>query len=217
MHSHVFLDESGDLGWNFEYPYRNGGSSRFLTICFLLSPITAIHLPRRIVRHIYNKFNFKPSGEIKASSLKSHHKTTICYETIHLLKKHPELQIGAITVRKDKVARHTYTNSNTLYNYMMGLGILEKAEQHTSCKITRDKRSIKILNGSSCIDYLQTLVWFHRANKAILKDNPIHSHTDDGIIFIDWITNMIWSRYEDNYSGWYDILSPCIQEQRLFF
>jgi len=33
---HVFLDESGDLGWNFEHPFRMGGSSRFLTLAFLV-------------------------------------------------------------------------------------------------------------------------------------------------------------------------------------
>jgi len=48
MHSHIFLDESGDLGWKLNSPYRNGGSSKFLTISYLISPITDIHLPRRI-------------------------------------------------------------------------------------------------------------------------------------------------------------------------
>lgn len=28
----VYLDESGDLGWKFDAPYRSGGSSRYLTI-----------------------------------------------------------------------------------------------------------------------------------------------------------------------------------------
>lgn len=34
----IYLDESGDTGWKFELPYRNGGSSRYLTIAALIAP-----------------------------------------------------------------------------------------------------------------------------------------------------------------------------------
>lgn len=34
----VYLDESGDLGWVLDKPYRNGGSSRFMTIAFVACP-----------------------------------------------------------------------------------------------------------------------------------------------------------------------------------
>jgi hypothetical protein len=32
----IYLDESGDLGWRFDKPYRYGGSSRYLTIVSLI-------------------------------------------------------------------------------------------------------------------------------------------------------------------------------------
>lgn len=34
----VYFDESGDLGWSFDKPYGAGGSSRYLTIAFLIIP-----------------------------------------------------------------------------------------------------------------------------------------------------------------------------------
>jgi len=38
----VYVDESGDLGWEFAQPFRQGGSSRYLTIASLLVPKTFI-------------------------------------------------------------------------------------------------------------------------------------------------------------------------------
>jgi hypothetical protein len=32
----IYLDESGELGWKFDAPYRKGGSSRYLTIASLV-------------------------------------------------------------------------------------------------------------------------------------------------------------------------------------
>jgi hypothetical protein len=65
---------------------------------------------------------------------------------------------------------------------------------------TGDMRSIKVDSGNSCIDYLQTILWLHRKKTIILTDNPKHNYNDDGIIFIYWITNVVWSMHEDNYS-----------------
>lgn len=217
IHSHVYLDESGDLGWKFTHPYRNGGSSRFLTIGYLICPIQECAVPKRLVRDFYNKFGFKAGVEMKASVLKSHHKEFICAETVKMMSKRPHFHLGAITVKKEKVGMHIRIDGNTLYNFMMGTSLIDVIENDSACKVTRDNRSVKVLSGQSCIDYLQTLIWFHREKKTVLKDNPTHSHTDDGLIFIDWITNIVWSKYEDKFPKWCDLLSSHIVEKTLLF
>lgn len=217
MHSNIFLDESGDLGWTFNKPYRQGGSSRFLTIAYLICPSTHINIPRRFVRDFYKKYNFNPKDEIKASELKSHHKDFICQETLKMMAKYPNFLLGSITVKKSNVAIHLQSDGNKLYNYMIGLSAVEKVLDHTTCKLTRDVRSVKVASGNSCIDYLQILVWFHKNKPLQLTDNPTHSHHEDGIIFIDWVTNIVWSKYEDNYPNWCNQLDRCLTEKRLFF
>jgi len=217
MHSHIYMDESGDLGWKFHSPYRQGGSSRFLTIGYLINPITHCNIPKRLVRDFYNKFNFNTKVEIKASDLKSHHKEFICKEAIKMVNKYPDFNLGAITVREEGVNAGFRRDGNSLYNYMMGESLLDHIDLHETCKITRDYRNVKRLSGSSCIDYLQTLTFYHRNKETFLKDNPTHSHTDDGIIFIDWITNIVWSKYEDKQSSWCDLLTGSINEKQLFF
>jgi hypothetical protein len=50
----LYLDESGDLGWKFDKPYRDGGSSRYLTIATLIIPQNLSHLPKRIIKSYQN-------------------------------------------------------------------------------------------------------------------------------------------------------------------
>lgn len=65
----VYLDESGDLGWVMDKPYRHGGSSRFMTIAFVACPKEKKHLLRRIVVDVYRKTKTDPKIELKGSSL----------------------------------------------------------------------------------------------------------------------------------------------------
>lgn len=217
MNSHVYLDESGDLGWKFNNPYRQGGSSRFLTIAYLISPITHSDIPKRLVRDFYNKFGFNTKEEIKGSNLSKHHKEFICKETIKMMEKYKSFHLGAITVQKENVGEKIRKDSNTLYNFLIGDAILKEVCNDATCKITRDSRVVKVVSKESCIDYLQTIMFFHLKKETILKDNPTNSHTDLGVIFIDWVTNIVWSKYEDGYGEWCNSLSPHIKEIQYLF
>ena len=55
MAINAYLDESGDLGWRFDAPYRKGGLSRFLTIAFVICLSEKKHLPKRIVSKLYRR------------------------------------------------------------------------------------------------------------------------------------------------------------------
>ena len=69
MAMNVYLDESGDLGWVLDKPYMHGGSSRYLTIAYVVCPSEKTKLLKRIVRDVYNHTHTSPSVELKGSSL----------------------------------------------------------------------------------------------------------------------------------------------------
>lgn len=217
MNSNIYLDESGDLGWTLDKPYRNGGSSKYLTLAYLVCPIQEVKIIHRFVKDFYNKFNFDPKVEAKATELKPHHKEYICNQVVKLLTARTYFHLGAITVNKESVPSYIRNDANKLYNYMIHLSVINGVLEHNTCKITRDFRSVKAAKVNNCIDYLQTIVWLHENKPLLLKDNPTHSHTDDGIIFIDWITNIVWSKYEDKYSKWCDLLGTHINETIVTF
>lgn len=65
----IYLDESGDLGWVLNKPYRHGGSSRYLTIAYVACPPEKKHLLKRIVRKVYERTKTDPKTELKGSAL----------------------------------------------------------------------------------------------------------------------------------------------------
>lgn len=98
MSHKLYLDESGDLGWTFDKPFRNGGSSRFLTIAYLVVPNDHIKYCNRLVKNIYEVFKINPSIELKGTSMNDEQKKIAAGKIIRLIREKPDLILGAITV-----------------------------------------------------------------------------------------------------------------------
>ncbi len=217
MATNIYLDESGDLGWTFDKKYRCGGSSRFLTIAFIICPANKKNLLTRIVKKVYQKCKKDFGFEIKGSSLNNTYKSYVAKQLTQLVSKHSDIQIGAITVKKFNVQSHIRQDSNKLYNYMLRLSLLEIISNEPIVSLIRDNRSIKVKSGNSLVDYLQTELWFELHSKTQIKDIPSDSKQVRNLILADWINNIVWGYYEDNNTTAYNILKSVIKEKHLFF
>ena len=96
----VYLDESGDLGFIFDKPYRKGGSSRYLTIAFLAIPKNLSFLTKRIVKDLYKRRKQPSSKELKGSQLTLDDKVFFSKKVVKLLTRQPKIKIFAITVNE---------------------------------------------------------------------------------------------------------------------
>lgn len=115
----VFLDESGDLGWKFELPYGAGGSSRFLTLAFLIVDETNHKYPRRLVKRFKVHYGMKITREIKGCDLTPNQRIHFAKNVDELLSSITGIEITARTVMKKNVQDHIREDSNKLYNYMI--------------------------------------------------------------------------------------------------
>lgn len=217
MAINVYLDESGDLGWKFAAPYRKGGSSRFMTIAFIICPSEKKHFLKRVVSKVYTRLEACPKTEIKGSSLALADKEFVARQTLALLQKNPDIKIVYITVKKENVQQHIQSDTNLIYNYMMRLALLKEVDKYSVINLIRDNRSVKIKSGNTLINYLQTELYFSHGSSSKLVDIPSDSKAVQNLVFIDWINNLIWSHYEDNNSSPYNILKANIHSNRLFF
>ncbi len=52
---------------------------------------------------------------------------------------------------------------------------------------------------------------------AYLSYQPVESHNNKRLIFIDWVANFIWRKYEDEVEEPFQILSQSIEVKELFF
>ena len=214
----VYLDESGDLGWKFDKPYRRGGSSRHLTIaCLLVSPEKK-HLPSRLITKLYKKFNWPTSVEKKWSAMELHERVFFAEKAHELCCNHPaDIRYVSITVKKENVAAHIRADGNKLYNYMINLALINEMSLFDSVLFVPDPRSIKVESGNSLHDYLQTQLWFEKRVNTILDTKPCDSASDRNVQFSDMLSGIVQGHFEDEKSDPWLKIGPSISAKRLYF
>ncbi len=121
----TYLDESGDLGWKFDAPYRKGGSSRHITIASLVVSPAKKHLPKRLIQKLYKKFKWPTNIERKWAEMSLNERVWFSEKANKLRLNHPnDIRYLSITVKKENVQKHIRNDANKLYNYMIGLSLL---------------------------------------------------------------------------------------------
>jgi len=211
----VFLDESGDLGWSFDKEFREGGSSRYLTLAFLFLPSQHKRKPKKIIQGLYKRYKWQ--SEKKAATAKNSQKIVFSQKVVQLLEKNRDIKIDVVTVMKQNVQDHIRADANKLYNFIAGLVMPEYIKHMEEVQFIPDERSIKVKSGNSLVDYLQTKLWFELNSGVTIINEPGKSHAQYNLQFVDWIAHCVWVKFEDRITEAYDLILPCIKHRQLFF
>ncbi|MDF2181232.1 DUF3800 domain-containing protein [Neptuniibacter sp. CAU 1671] len=212
------MDESGDLGWTFTSPYRFGGSSRYLTIASLAVSPAKKHLPKRLIRKLYKKFNWPTAIEKKWSDMSVDERIWFAQQACALREKYPDdIRYISITVKKENVKLHIRSDANKLYNYMIGISLINEMARHQAITFVPDPRSIKVESGNSLHDYLQTQLWFEKQVSTILTTKPCDSAASLNVQFSDMLSGVVQGHFEDGNSKPWAALRNQISYKTLFF
>lgn len=205
---YVYLDESGDLGFS-------GGGSKYFTIAFLLTenPIEI----KRVVRKVKQKYKIPINVELKANTTRK----KIRIDLLNRLSK-LEIEIQSITVKKKNVDTKLRKDPNILYNYMVGLSLVEKIArlepQIIKAIIIVDKRTISVEYGFKLNEYLKYKVWYEKEKKDIdLEIHHFESHNVYGLQAIDIIANTIFKKYNSSNIELFNIIKNRISYDKILF
>ncbi len=213
-----YLDESGDLGWVFDKPYRQGGSSRFLTISTLVIHEAIKLKSKRIIRKLHKKFKIPARYEIKWSQLNKKQRLVFAQMAKGLVLSEPnDVKYFSIIVNKANVMAHIREDSNKLYNYMIGLSLLPEMASCESVLFKPDPRSISVESGNSLHDYLKMKLWFEHKTKTYLVTKSVDSADSENIQFADLLSGLVQSHFEDRKSEPWNILGNHIYLKKLYF
>lgn len=213
----IYLDESGDLGWKFDLPYREGGSSRYLTISALITSEDSVYLPGRVMRKLYSKFNWPTNREQKWARMSLEERLEFARRASNLCAANAgSIQYVSITVKKENVRDHIRQDPNKLYNYMIGCLLLDHMARADEVIFAPDDRSIKVQSGNSLHDYLQTQLWMERNVATKLKTLPCDSSKNLCVQFADMISGIAQGHYEDRNSEPLRALSRYLRPRLLF-
>ena len=214
----IYTYEGGDLGWTFNRPYRDGGSSRYFTIASLCVDSSKRHLPKRSIKKIYRKFNWSVAKEKKWADMSESSRKFFAEEAVRLSREYGNsIKYHAIVVKKENVARHIRTDPNKLYNYMIGLSLLQEMSQHQDVKFFPDERSIKVASGNSLHDYLQTKLWFDKGAPTTLSTEFSDSSGSRLVQFSDMLAGATQGCFEDGKCDHWTTLQGVVNLRRLFF
>jgi hypothetical protein len=213
----IFADESGDLGWTLDKPYRAGGSSRHLTVASICVPPEKRHLPKRVVRNLYKKYGWPTCQERKWVDMPANARTDFARSALEMCQKNPDISLHAIIVNKVNVEEHIRKDPNKLYNFMVRLSLLDCLCQYDEAKLIPDARSIKVESGNSLHDYLQIELWFTKKVKTVLMTQPLESKNCLGVQFADMLSGVVQSCVEDQCLPDYKIVEPVLKTKFLFF
>lgn len=214
----IYLDESGDLGWNFTAPYRAGGSSRHITIASLAVTPAKKHLPKRLIKKLYTKFNWPTHIEKKWADMSLAERVWFARKAQELRAQNPgDIRYISITVKKENVQPHIRADANKLYNYMIGLSLLNEMARHAAIIFVPDPRSIRVESGNSLHDYLQTQLWFEKQVKTVLTTQPCDSSSSRSVQFADMLSGVVQGHFEDGNSKPWAELRNSISYKTLFF
>jgi len=205
---YVYLDESGDLGFG-------QGGTKYFTIAFVIvkNPIPF----RRCVKVVKIKHHIPREVELKGHTTRAVIKKDLLNRFLKL-----DMEVHAITVKKENVEPKLRKDTNILYNYMVGLSLVERILQEPAgakVVINVDRRVISITSGFNFNQYLRYKIWYERERRDIdLEIHHLDSHAAHTIQGIDVICNSIFKKYSSNNYALFNIIRDKVKsDKKLFF
>jgi len=205
---HVYLDESGDLGFG-------QGSTKYFTIAFVVmeNPVPF----RRYVKKVKIKHHIPRNVELKGNTARALIKEDLLGRFVNL-----DIEVHAITATKRNVEPKLRKDTNILYNYMVGLSLVERIldePKDAKVVINVDRRTVAITSGFNFNDYLKYKILYEGKRLDInLEINHLDSHEAYAIQGIDVICNSIFKKYNSNNYKLFNIIQDKVKsDKRLFF
>jgi hypothetical protein len=207
-----FLDESGDLGFDFTKPK----TSKFFVITLLVSDeLRSVTTINKAVGRVLTKINHQRKKNF-VNELKSTETNLITKK--YFLDKIVECNwhIYSIVINKKLFRMPKDINQSAhLYNYIAAslLGKI-KIDDREKIVITVDKCKTKkeILDFNNCIETV-----FHQ--RLVLNNSLIIKHkqscTDKMLQAVDLFSNGIYSKYEHGNFSWYDCFRGKIRMEEI--
>ncbi len=205
---YVYLDESGDLGFGER-------STKYFTIAFAVMENPVLFV--RCVRKAKVKYHIPRDVELKGYTTRENIKRDLLSGFAKL-----DIEVHAITVRKRNVEPKLRKDTNILYNYMVGLSLVERILEEpkdTQVIINVDRRIIAITSGFNFNQYLRYKIWYEKERRDIdLNIHHLDSHHALTIQGIDIICNSIFRKYNSNNYKLFNIFQDKVKsDKRLFF
>lgn len=212
---YLYLDESGDLGFDFV----NKKPSKYFTVCILLikNQTDKKIIDRAVKRTLRNKLNPKPKSKRYVEELKAISTSLPIKKYFYNQIKDVDFDIYSISLNKIRVFQELVDNKPRVYNWIAKL-LLEKVNLKQS-KI-RISFTIDKSKGLRGIREFNSYIRSHLESKINPKI-PLDFHHEDskGIKCLQAVDLFAWGirrKYENRDFTWYNSFKNKIKFDRVY-
>ena len=211
--AYIFLDESGDLGFNF----KKKGTTHFFIVTLLFIPGTKKPI-EKIVKKTHSELSIKTKRRIGVLHAVNEKRVT----RVRLLNRlnNKECSLMVISLDKQKVFTKLRDEKQVLYNYVTNI-LLDriytkkviplKEEIHL---IASRRETNKFLN-ENFKDYLNRQI--KNNHKGILSVSIKTPHEEKCLQIVDFVSWAIFRKYEKGDDSYYKIIKNKIIEENPLF
>lgn len=207
--AHIFLDESGDLG------FKKTSSKWFLFTIAMISDARAL---QRVIKKVWRslKKEHKKLGELHASQEKDATRKRVLKQ----LSEVEGLKVLCVILNKQKVYVDLQNQKNYLYNYTANIlldrlyakGVLGPKEP---VNLFIDRKDTKKRLRENFVNYLTDSMKKRRDGPFVVA---LHSsHENKSLQAVDFISWAIFRKYERGDFEFYEIIKDKITDERPLF
>lgn len=202
---YIFLDESGELGFNFKK-----GSTKFFTITLLVCGVKEEQELQRVIKKVRQRIlkkKMKRSPEIKWNNSNEDIK-----EKVFKKLESIDFEIFTIVLDKSKVYDYLKGKKHKLYNYLSKLIIAEcsiDGKFELIVDRSKNKRSLR----DDFNNYVKENVKKECSNLSIKHED---SKSNGGLQVLDFISGAIFNKYEFNNKKYYNKIKNKITTEKGF-
>ena len=200
---HIYLDESGDLGWS-------EGSSQYLVIATVCTRDR--RLLRKLVRGVKRRHRipldvelkgFESSSEVRADLLQAIAQRGACY-------------CRAIVVYKPRVVARLQA-TNLLYNYAAGILLADHIKGLDRVRLVADPREVKVNAPYTFDEYLRIKLYGDLGSQVDLQIEQPDSRMSPGIQAADVLANAVFRHFERGETACFGCIRGRLEVRKLYF
>ena len=205
----IYLDESGDLGFNFKE-----GASAFFVISFIAMDEPISLKLKRAMKKVKQKHRIPKKVEIKGNNSSP----ALRLDVLRAISALP-IEIYTIIVDKKKIDKHLRNDTNIFYNYMVNLIVAPYLEREkiNEAHIIADLRITKTAKGMRFADYLKYKLFFERKLYIELIIEFLDSRKSYGLQAVDFVSYSLFRKYERKDKKYYQIIEKRVKGEKKLF
>ena len=213
MAAYIYLDESGDLGFDF----LNKKTSRYFIVTYLF--VTSRGSVEKIVSKIFHGFS---KAEIKShgGTLHAYKERPVTRQRLLNLLNEKDVSIISIYLNKSKVYTHLKDEKHVLYNYVTNI-LLDRIctkklipTDQPICLVASQRETNKFLNYNFC-NYLARQV---SGNHSLKIEIEIKSPQQEKCLqVVDCVSWALFRKREHNDESYFNLIKQKVIEESPLF